>query len=468
MPITRYTASADTTITNAYFPNSSTRALYANMGAADSLELFAISSSLGESEKSRILLNFPVTQISASRASGSIPASGSVNFFLKVYNVQHPETLPRNYDIILKPISGSESWDEGYGLDIETHSDSGRSGSVGFGTNWVYRNSGSAWSTQGGDYLSSYNKVFHFDTGLENIDVDVTDLIEAQISSIIPSTGIGIMISGSYEDGTSGASYYTKRFSARSSEYFYNRPSIEVRWESTIKDDRGYFYYTSNNLSNSDNLQNIYFYNRVNGTLKNLPSGVVPKVKIYDEDGNFLTGAIDSINVSTGVYKASFTITGATEQQLTDVWYSGSTEYYTGSIQAYNRIFEDTATKEEFIFSLTNLKNAYKTFEKPTIRVFGRQKDWSPNIYKIATKDINNLTFKNLYYKIIRIVDGLAIIDYGVDPIKYTLCSYDKNGNYFDLDMNLFETGYAYGIKLMLVTDDTKTEYNQVFRFKVE
>jgi hypothetical protein len=382
--------------------------------------------------------------------------------------VQHPETLPRNYDILIKPISGSYSWDEGYGLDIETHSDIGRSGSVGFGANWIYRNSGSSWVSDGGDYLSSYNKVFHFDTGLENINIDITDIVEAQINNTIPSTGIGIMLSGSYEDGTSGQSYYTKRFSARSSEYFYNRPSIEVRWESTIKDDRGYFYYKSNNLNDSDNLQNIYFYNRVNGALKNLPNSVVPYVKIYDEDGNFLTGAIGSSNISTGVYKASFTITGAAEQQLTDVWYSGSTEYYTGSIQAYKREFEDTAAKEEFIFSLTNLKNTYKSFEKPTIRVFGREKNWSPNIYKIATKDINNLTFKNLYYKIIRIVDGLTIIDYGIDPIKYTLCSYDKNGNYFDLDMSLFETGYAYGIKIMLVNDDIKTEYNQVFRFKVE
>ena len=42
MAIRRYTASADTTIVNAYRPDLETRATGANMGEADVMEIFSI------------------------------------------------------------------------------------------------------------------------------------------------------------------------------------------------------------------------------------------------------------------------------------------------------------------------------------------------------------------------------------------------------------------------------------------
>ena len=111
MPITKFTASADTTIVNAYYPNSITRAFLANIGAADSLEMFSIYISGSETQKARILINFPINEISQSRANGTLPASGSVNFFLKLYNVENPETVSTKYYASVSPLSSS--WDEG-------------------------------------------------------------------------------------------------------------------------------------------------------------------------------------------------------------------------------------------------------------------------------------------------------------------------------------------------------------------
>ena len=51
MAILRYTASADTTITNAFDPNLETRGTGSNMGYADSLEIFSITA------KSRALMD---------------------------------------------------------------------------------------------------------------------------------------------------------------------------------------------------------------------------------------------------------------------------------------------------------------------------------------------------------------------------------------------------------------------------
>ena len=469
MSIYKFTASADTTITDAFKPYSTNRAYFANMGAADSLEVFSIAHSGSSPERSRILIKFPLDKIVESRNNGSIPASGSVNFIFKLYNVAHPETLPKNYDITIKPLSGS--WDEGYGLDLENYSDVGQTENGGYGVGWKFRSTTEApfvWSGDGGDFFIGYDKTFHFDTGLEDVEVDITDIVEDQISGIILDTGIGVMLSDQFENNTSATTYYTKRFSARSSEYFFKVPSLEARWETYEKDDRGSFFFESPNLSAEDNEQNIYFYNKVNGSLKDLPSGVIPFVKISDEDGNELTSSIQSEKISTGKYRASFSMTGSGNQNLTDIWYSGSYVYFTGAIDARDREFVDTDVDSEYVVNITNLKNSYKNFEKPTIKVYGRAKNWSPTIYKVANSAINSLKFDNLYYKVFRIVDNLTVIDYGIDPIAYTKCSYDKNGNYFDLDMSFFEPGYAYGIKLMLLAGDNKVELPNTYRFKVE
>lgn len=469
MSILKFTASADTTITDAFKPYTTNRAYYANMGAADSLEIFSIAHSGSSPERSRILINFPISEISASRESGKLPTAGNVNFIFKLYNVKHPETLPKNYDILVKPISGS--WDEGYGLDLENYTDNGQTQTNGYGVGWKFKSTTdltSVWANDGGDFYSGYDKIFHIDTGTEDIELDVTDIIEDQLAGVISANGIAVMLSGSFEDGTNNTTYYTKRFSARSSQYFYKIPSIEARWEALSQDDRGDFYFSSSNLSEDDNKQNIYFYNKFNGVLKDLPGDIIPFVKIQDEDGNILLQDLASSKTSTGVYNAQISITGSSDSQLVDTWYSGSNIYYVGSISAAVRDFYDSSEEEEYVFSITNLKSSYKNYEFPSIRIFGRKKNWSPNIYKIATHQIDTLTFKNLYYKVVRIVDNMTIIDYGISPTQYTKCSYDKNGNYFNLDMSFFEPGYAYAIKLMLLNGDTKFELPNIYRFKVE
>ena len=123
MGIKRYTADLDNTITNAYKSNLTTLATGSNMGLSDSLEVFRIygQESSGSSELSRVLIQFPITDITTDRTSGVLPASGSVSFYLRMFNAKHPFTLPRNYNMIVAPVS--RSWQEGTGLDMENYSD---------------------------------------------------------------------------------------------------------------------------------------------------------------------------------------------------------------------------------------------------------------------------------------------------------------------------------------------------------
>jgi hypothetical protein len=468
MSIKKYIATADTTITNAYKPDSLNRAIYANMGASDSLEIFSVYISGSESQKARILINFPIETIKEERQSNKLPQSGSVNFILNLKNVEHPETLPTKYYVSVRPVSSS--WEEGYGLDLENYSDAGQKDNVGYGVNWIYRStndSPNTWLNEGGDYINSYEKSFYFDTGLEDITLDITQIIEAQISEQIPPNGISITLSGSYENGTLEKSFYTKRFSARSSEYFYNRPSLEARWESVIKDDRTNMYIASPRLSTEDNTKKLFLYNKVNSTLKDLPNSVIPNVVIKNDLNSTVITSLTASKESTGIYSCEVVLTGLSENTYYDVWYSGSTAYYTGSFDAKLLPSSETLEGKEYIVNITNLKQSYTSGSVENFKLFIREKDWSPNIYKIVSKEVENITLNNLYYKVFRILDNYTIIDYGIEPIKYTLCSYNKDGNYFDLTMDIFEPGYMYGIKFMIVDGDNKTELPQLFKFRV-
>ena len=111
MGLRRYTASADNTITNAFQANMTTRGTGANCGEADVLEAFsiygrettygpesaAVSAATASQELSRILIQFPIEQLTADRNSGIIPKTGSVSFYLRMFNAEHSKTVPRNF-----------------------------------------------------------------------------------------------------------------------------------------------------------------------------------------------------------------------------------------------------------------------------------------------------------------------------------------------------------------------------------
>jgi hypothetical protein len=67
-----------------------------------------------------------------------------------------------------------------------------------------------------------------------------------------------------------------------------------------------------------------------------------------------------------------------------------------------------------------------------------------------------------------RVIDNAEIIAYGTGSDKHTQLSYDVSGNYFDLDMQLFEPGYGYNIKLLYNVNGAYQEQKEDFKFRVE
>jgi len=477
MSIRRYVSSKDNTISSAFKVNLSSRGTLSNMGASDILEVFSIFGQASSSsvEQSRILIQFPVDKILADRQAGKFPASGSVNFKLKMFNAEHNQTVPEQVTCVVRPLV--KAWSEGPGLDMETFLDESAS-------NWISASSGVQWTNQGGDFLSasyiasspvpmSYKQ--YLETGLENIDIDVTPIVEEflynqagnstpasgsvvfsmdnppsigekikiyafngdynifQFSNVTGSSGkthfvkvagnasqtaknfidtinvsssikdyvavtgtdndltasltqrtatfygntiisssaaanvatvtsfaggtgalnygFVLKLSGSLEDGSLLRSYYTKKFFAKSSHHFLERPIVEAQWDSSVKDDRGSILKSSSLAPAADNLNNIYLYNRIRGYLQDIPStgshlllNLVPSLGSDPESlvgsGGAVETHVTASRHSKGIYKATFAYSGS-QTSLRDIWLSDNrlaqgTFTYTGTVADLN------------------------------------------------------------------------------------------------------------------------------------
>ena len=656
MSILRYTASLDNTITNAFEENLTTRGTGSNMGLADTLEVFSIyaQATSASVELSRFLIQFPTSQISTDRTAGTLPASGSVTWKLKLYNAPHYNPVPRSFDLQVSAVSAS--WQEGTGLDMEGYTDLTDDG---IGSNWINANGnitaatlvdaiditghangdkftmtvptsaggdgvtytflldstsnvnadtaentfgisrqvpvddaatalaivdaingvvnnaykygnadvheGSSlaagtigltakigtssskitltmdvksavgnvanvlaavvgfendlllessftggdgkWGTIGGDYNSTIVKTQSLDTGLEDLEIDVSDIVEKWLlsSNPWPNYGFGVRLTDTYEGyfssstgentateihNTSGAqdSYYTKKFFGRGTEFFFKRPILEAQFNDTKKDDRSNFILSSSVLPAADNLNKLYLYNYVRGRLRDVAGSdtAVVSVQLFQSSGSVPEGSaktfkasgsdtgvttLNATRESTGIYyvniHAESSVVSTTYPNLVDVWTHSSAQFFTGSAFTPKAHSPYQAKSDKtYVMTMTNLRTEYRNDQTARLRVYAREKNWSPNIYTTANSTPENLTITSGSYRLLRIADELEVIPYGTGSVKYSELSYDVSGNYFDLDMSILEAGYQYGFKFSIYDDFTQTYVEQPYLFK--
>jgi len=406
-----------------------------------------------------------------------------------------------------------------------------------------------AWARQGGNFhqspsfTASFAAVGSGITGsgpTADLQVNVTDLVyewyDYDSAYGKKNHGFIVRLTGSQEayyqgnpagtdhDGNlnnltgSTTSFYTKKFFARGTEFFYRRPCLEARWNDAIKDNTGNVYFSSSLAPQAENLNTIYMYNYVRGQLRNIPDiGTGPiYVQLYSGSIGNTTPSTSSVllpqgggvtaaggsgdqpvgtvitggYVSTGVYSASFAITSSTSDynppsrlfssDLTKVYavwantgkheQSGRIEFLTSSF--YPKKFDTPALNPNTTYAsnISNLKSTYSTNEQARFRVYVRQKDWSPTIYNKATSEAQTYTVDSGSYKFYRVIDNYEVIPFGTGSLLHTQMSYDVSGNYFDVDMSLFESGYAYAIKLAYYNGSVGSyiEQPETFKFRVE
>lgn len=505
MGIKKYYATKDNTITNAFRENLTTRGTGSNMGASDILEAFVIhgqtTASVSQTpslanatnaEQSRIILQFPISTISSDMSSGVLPSdSGSIKFYLNMYNAPHGNTVPLSYSLDVYMLS--QSWSEGRGLDMNNYTDLGFS-------NWESGSSTVKWQDKssnpqpGGSYLESpqypTSSVF-FETGLENIQHDVSEIVYSWLNG---TSNSGFLIKFPDTAISGSETLYTKMFFGRTSEFYNYRPTIEARWDSSRKDNRGSFYLSSSVVTSQDNMNTLYLYNNVRGQLQNIPNlanntldvriysgttrplGSPLQIRDHNQDLATVTQAgllKENGHTITGIYTASFASSSSFDNMY-DVWSTGSggskIEFFTGSFTPKQVQTSDLLFAEEYLTSITNLESSYLKGQKPKLRVFARNKNWDPNIYTVASQAVVPDIIEDAYYRVYRIIDNLEIVPFGTGSAnnQFSRLSYDVSGNYFELDTSYLEPGYAYGIQFAYYLQGTYSEQPQTFKFKIK
>tara|TARA_R110002020_G_scaffold14313_6_gene50840 strand:- start:12741 stop:14210 length:1470 start_codon:yes stop_codon:yes gene_type:complete len=485
MAIKRYFATKDNTLTNAFKDGLTTRGTGSNMGEADIMEVFSIygQATSASSELSRAIVQFDTTTISTQRTAGDIPASGSVDFYLKMSDAEHTESTPRQFTLTIAAVS--QSWTEGTGLDTINYTDKGVS-------NWISASQGTAWTNEGGDFLTGSGDSFMFtskafDGGTEDLEVNVTSIVEEWLIGTTGSYGFGVFLTSSQETATE--SYYTKKFFARGSEFFHKRPVLEARWNDFTGDDSSNFYISSSRAPATDNLNTIYMYNYVRGQLVNIPSigaGAI-YVSLYSGStgptgsalslpvGGDVASAGDTAAtggyVSTGIYSASLAYTSSSITSVYPVWHNNAgTEFFSGSaVTVKSQESAGTFPIKDWVINITNLKTTYSTDEVTKFRLYVRPKNWNPNLYTVAQTQIETTPIEKAYYQLTRVIDDSTIIAYGTGSgnESYTQLSYDASGNYFDLDIGMLQSGYTYQLSFLFNLVGDYSEQRTKFKFRV-
>ena len=234
----------------------------------------------------------------------------------------------------------------------------------------------------------------------------------------------------------------------------------------------------------AENLNNIYYYNNIRGNLLDIPntgSSVVVRfypalrgapASIVQSDGTVST-FVSASRSSKGVYRAAFAYSGS-HTTLNDVWLSSDsgteTILVTGSgFTVYTDDIDVSRPVAQYAVNITNLKSSYLQSEKTTLRVYTRNKNWSPNIYTVASQEAPVNTIRDLFYKITKVSDNCEVISYSTGSVpSYSEMSYDKEGSYFDLDMSLLEKNNAYQISFVFRDGSNYVELSDKFRFRVD
>jgi len=614
MSIKKIFSSKDNTITNAYKSNLSDTGELSNMGKSDIMEVFSIFGQMSSDsvEKTRILIDFPIEDIKTLRDNGDIPDSGSVYFYLNLYNARHGQTTPEDFVMKISPILSE--WEEGYGLDMEGYVDTGAS-------NWISGSTAVKWGSPGADFMNpdlivgqNFVKTFDFKAPTDDMNADITDVVEEWLSDIaaagapattdivfptdeqgntilntehitlydythagikyeftntlvdtfrtgsdgiscaiqiaedisdtvgyfkeaielchsgrltvtreggtntlgltqaqsgisgntkvvstltgvtssdfssgtkLKSLGLAVSLSGSYEDGSYKRSFYTKKFFTRGSEYFFKRPSINIVWDSSIKDDRDRVNLSSALLPSAKNLYSLVFYNHPRGKFEDVP-GLLPTMRVSFHDtpgtdaialaaGGSVAQEGDTYATATrkarGIYSVDVEFKDASKTSLYDVWHTGvgntRVDFNTGSFVINTVSNQGFINEPEYTVKIKNLRSEYSRDETVRFRLYSRNRSQDSNIYTVATASPPINIIEEAYYSINRVADNLEIFPFSTGSVKYTKLSYDVSGSYFDVDMSLLQEDHAYEMNFLYKDNFIYRRLSENFKFRV-
>lgn len=500
-----FTASKDTYITNKII-STSTRATDANLGAATTIDLFKLydeSLLTGETtpiELSRGLVYFELPDVSASLKDNVDLSHKSFSATLKLHDVQGNQVAPTDFNLALFPLA--QSFDEGKGKDISglTYLDR---------TNWLtasFSTTNVTWNETGAFASGTLNaadidliedgviggtstylvKSQHFTAPNQDLVMDVTNIVSASITGIMPSHGFLLAYSGSEE--FDDQSRFVKRFAARHTRNPYIRPKLIITYDDSIIDQNEILEF---NVTGSVFLENFSRGTRANilsGSSNTVISGdnsILLKIHTGSYE-KYFTGSQSVIGgiSQNGIYSASFAIDRFLSASVTSqstlgdfVAASGSitfgqewlsldenVSYFTGSLTIDSQVRTPGRTQEKYKFNLTNLQSNYSSTDSPRFEIFVTDIAQERVSVRIPIK-LTTVILPEVYYQIRDAFNGKILTPF-TETKNATRVSNDKSGMYFKPSLRHLPAGRSYTVDLMTILDGVRKKYmdNGIFR----
>jgi hypothetical protein len=207
-----------------------------------------------------------------------------------------------SFELIVFPIN--EYWDEGVGFDYDN------SFTFSFGnetydtrpSNWVNRTTFDMWQTAG-IYSGSTGVTIgssHFDSGGENLDIDITSYVNNILTGGTENYGLGIAFDFPYENVSTAVDQSVSFFTKYTQTFF--EPYLETNFMDVIEDNRDNFV--------GDVDRNLYLYVTKGTNFFDLDR--LPVVDIFNSSNVIIPGLNDivPIKIRKGVYKITFQLVG--------------------------------------------------------------------------------------------------------------------------------------------------------------
>lgn len=420
---------------------------------------------------SRFIIKFDLTEFQNKLQNKEINQTLVTGYRLKMKNsipkdkVLDPEyefdTLNKNisasFDLICFPLN--KDWDEGRGYDLAKENylvkQQGNPLVSGY-SNWDYATTLTAWDEPGvytnptaATAITTYS-IQHFDLGNEDIDMDITPIVNSWLSGGSTNYGLGIAYSREFEL-ISGSSRYVASFFTKHTNSAY-KPYIEATYNQTFQDDR---LNVTNNRICKLFLYTFSGHNPVNYySASTISIQTIGGVNVY-------TG-LTPTQVEQGVYYVNIWMSAATKgQQYKDVWsdvtfspgYDKQTYSQTFTIQD-NYYFTNTPSVNNYAITTYGLDNNSILGVNNVIRVYADLRvNFSTNVPK------NNY---DLQYRI--------IMNHQDEIIPWT--SFNKAvmnksmSNYFVLDTQWLLTNQSYEIQMRVSELGTVRVLPETIKFR--
>ena len=412
---------------------------------------------------SRFLCYFDHSKVKEMYESGVMPDMGKMTHTLHITNAgsldlsrlhdcgiseitDHNKFRALSFDLIFFLIP--DEWDEGKGFDYKkTFYNKGFYGKFNVdkerllstdACNWFQKRNFMPWDEEGiysidtlsreydkfasGDTDSIVIGMQRFQVGNEDVELDITDIMNRFITGELENYGIGIAYSPLYELEDVGKENYFAMITDKTNMWF--APYVETRYCDKISDDRGRFTIGKKNK--------LYLYCTIGEHLEDLDE--MPTVMIKDTNEETVYEDVEVKKFSRGIYYIEVSLDGEPGDMFYDVWqnlwYNGQhiedveLDFVLKPVSSYFMLGNSIQDDTQFTPTMSGIQEKEQIFRGDIRKLIINA---VPNYTKNTVQLIDSIDIR-LYVK-----DGMAEID----CISWDLVNKTPNENFYVLDTSM-------------------------------